>query len=140
MSALREEVANDMSRPEQRRYVEVRVTDLVAWPDERIAAWVRGGVQDERARFVAVLDERRHPLAASTPPELLLFLKHECDLMPEALVSSQDLYEAYRSYAIEPILTLRQFGLALSSLGYENAKVGRARRWHWLGIRLRVVP
>jgi len=67
------------------------------------------------------------------------FLADECVVMDEAWVAAIDLYDAYKRWAEaagEHVVSQRRLGAALTERGFDRAKRGSERRWHWLGLGL----
>ena len=112
--------------------ISVSLEELTSWPPERAAAFLDG-----IAKVIHALGEQSAPPRrqgnSRARDEVRAFIDGCCDQSPALLVSSQELYAAYLTWpgGSPRRLTLREFGLSLTAMGFERTKAGRSWLWHW---------
>jgi hypothetical protein len=107
---------------------------ILAWAVQGTLAWLKGGLGRSTAVDAATAVYR------GEMDTMASFLGERCIVEPNAMVAANDLYKAYEAWCEatgERPAGQRFFGIRLGERGFSRQKLGRDRRWHWRGLRLR---
>ncbi len=112
--------------------LEQELPGILAWLVKGCLKWQKEGLE-----FPPEVREATQEYRSETDI-LPQFLADSCTLDKAARVPSRNLYEAYKSWAVEntdEILTPKAFGLMLKTAGFKASKSNSVRYWN--GLRLK---
>lgn len=112
--------------------LEKELPGILSWMVRGCLRWQEDGLQIPSEVKVATEEYRKE---TDIIPQ---FVADCCELDKEARVPSRNLYEGYKSWAVEntdEILTPKAFGLMLKTAGFKAAKSNSVR--YWTGLRLK---